>query len=106
MELMWYDREYVITYFTMSLALPKGEFHWEAEDILDQWFGVVRWERVRCNDDHPKRCKHLSSCASRLSDIALTVNINIEVDPSLIRWLATAQSNAFEVILSLSIVRV
>jgi hypothetical protein len=30
------DREYVIVHIVMLLALPKGDFHQEAENILNQ----------------------------------------------------------------------
>jgi len=40
-HLMSWDREYVIVYFVMLLDLPKGDIHWEAEDIHNQWFEVL-----------------------------------------------------------------
>jgi hypothetical protein len=41
MQLMSSDREYVIVRFAMLLALPKGDFHWEAEDKHNRWFEAL-----------------------------------------------------------------
>jgi hypothetical protein len=54
MELMSYDREYVIVRFMMHLALPRGDFHREAEDIHNQWFDVLCQEQVQYDDNHAK----------------------------------------------------
>jgi len=51
---MSWDREYVIVRFAMLSALPKGDFNREAEDIHNQWFEVLRQERVQYDDDRAK----------------------------------------------------
>jgi hypothetical protein len=38
----------------MLVALPKGDFHQEAEDIDNQWFEVLCQERVQYNDNRAK----------------------------------------------------
>jgi hypothetical protein len=48
------DREYFIFRFVMLVALPKGDFHWEAEDIHNRWFKVLCHERVQYNDKRAK----------------------------------------------------
>jgi hypothetical protein len=50
-QLMSKDREYVIVCFAMLVALPNGDFHWEAEDINNQWFEVLCLERVQYDDN-------------------------------------------------------
>jgi hypothetical protein len=50
-QLMSSDREYVIVRFAMLLALPKGEFHREAEDIQNRRFEVLCQERVQYDDN-------------------------------------------------------
>jgi len=54
-QLMSWDREYVIVRFAMLLALPKGDFHREAEDIHNRWFEVLCQERVQYDDNHAKK---------------------------------------------------
>jgi hypothetical protein len=39
----------------MLLALAKGYFQWEAEDIQNRWFKVLRKERVQYYDTHAKK---------------------------------------------------
>jgi hypothetical protein len=41
MQLMSYDREYVIVHFVMLLALQMWDFHQEAEDIHNRWLEVL-----------------------------------------------------------------
>jgi hypothetical protein len=48
------DREYVIVRFAMLVALPKGDFHREAEDIQNRWFKVLCQERVQYDDNRAK----------------------------------------------------
>ena len=38
----------------MLLALPKGDFHWEAEDIHTRWFEVLCQEREQYNNNRAK----------------------------------------------------
>jgi len=38
----------------MLLALPMGDFHWEAEDIHKGWFEVLCQERVQHDDNRAK----------------------------------------------------
>ena len=38
----------------MLLALPKGDFHREAEDIHNRWFEVLCQERVQYDDNRAK----------------------------------------------------
>jgi len=52
---MSYDREYIIVRFTMLLALPKVDFHWETENIHNEWFGVLCQEQVQYYDNSPKK---------------------------------------------------
>jgi hypothetical protein len=52
---MSYDREYVIVHFAMLLALQKGEFHREAEDIHTRWFEVLHQEQVEFYYNHAKK---------------------------------------------------
>jgi len=54
-QLMSYDREYVIVPFAMIIALPKGDFHPEAEDIHNRCFEVLCQERVQHDDSHAKK---------------------------------------------------
>jgi len=49
------DREYIIVRFVMLLALPKGDFHREAEDIHNGWFEVLCQERVQYDDNRAKK---------------------------------------------------
>jgi len=51
---MSYDREYVIVRLAMLLALPKGHFQGEVEDIQNRWFEVVCKERVQYYDNRAK----------------------------------------------------
>jgi hypothetical protein len=51
---MSWDREYVIVCFAMLLALPKEDFHREAEDIHNQWFKVLCEEGVQYDDNRAK----------------------------------------------------
>jgi hypothetical protein len=39
----------------MLLALPKGDFHLEAEDIHNRWFKVLCQEQVQYDDNHAKK---------------------------------------------------
>jgi len=39
----------------MLLALPKGDFHREAEDIHNRWFEVLCQERVQYDDYRAKK---------------------------------------------------
>jgi hypothetical protein len=39
----------------MLLALPKGDFNREAEDIHNQWFDVLCQERVQYDDNCAKK---------------------------------------------------
>ena len=39
----------------MLLALPKGDFNREAEDIHNRWFEVLVQERVRYDDNLAKK---------------------------------------------------
>jgi hypothetical protein len=39
----------------MLLALPKGEFHWEAEDIDNGWFEVLCQAQVQYDDHRAKK---------------------------------------------------
>jgi hypothetical protein len=48
------DREYVIARFAVLVALPKGDLHWEAEDIHNEWLEVLCHERVQYDDNHAK----------------------------------------------------
>jgi hypothetical protein len=48
---MLLDREHVIVHFAMLLALPKVDFHREAEDIQDRWFEVLCQERVQYDNN-------------------------------------------------------
>jgi len=54
MQLISYDREYVIVLFAMHLALPKGDFHLEAEDIHNRLFEVLCQEWVQYDDNRAK----------------------------------------------------
>jgi hypothetical protein len=54
-QLMSQDREYVIVPFAMLLALLKGDFHWEVEDIHNRWFDVLCQERVQYYDNCAKK---------------------------------------------------
>jgi len=54
-QLMSLDREYVIVRFAMLSALPKGDFHCEAEDIHNRWFDVWCQERVQYDDNRGKK---------------------------------------------------
>jgi len=38
----------------MLVALPKGDFHREAEDIHNQWFEVLCQEQVQYDDNRAK----------------------------------------------------
>jgi len=40
-QLMSSDSEYVIVRFAMLSAMPKGDFHRQAEDINNRWFEVL-----------------------------------------------------------------
>jgi len=51
---MSYDREYVIVRIAMLVALLKGDFHQEAEDIRNRWFKVLCQERVQYDDNRAK----------------------------------------------------
>jgi hypothetical protein len=48
------DREYVVLRFAMLVALPKGDFHREAEDIHNRCFEVLGQERVQYDDNRAK----------------------------------------------------
>jgi hypothetical protein len=48
------DREYVIDRFVMLVALPKGDFHREAEAIHNRWFEVLCQEPVQYLDNRAK----------------------------------------------------
>jgi hypothetical protein len=70
----------------MLVALPKGDFRRDAEDIHNGWLDVLWQERVQYYDNLAKMTSHLSSGANRPPDNAVTVNINAEfnlipVDP-------------------------
>jgi len=54
MQLMSFDKEYVIVRFVMLLALPKGDFRREADDIHNQWFGVLCQHGVQYYDTRAK----------------------------------------------------
>jgi len=49
------DREYVIVRFAMLLALPKGDFHQEAENVQNRWFNVLSQDRAQSDDYHAKK---------------------------------------------------
>jgi hypothetical protein len=51
---MSYNREYVIIRGAMLVALPKGDFHREAEDLHNGWFEVLCQERVQYDDSRAK----------------------------------------------------
>jgi hypothetical protein len=51
---MSYDREYITVRFAMRVALPKGDFHCEAEDIHNRWFEVLYQERVQYDHNRAK----------------------------------------------------
>jgi hypothetical protein len=55
MELMSYDREYVIVPFAMLLALPKGDVQLEPKAIHNLWFEVLCQERVQYHENHAKQ---------------------------------------------------
>jgi hypothetical protein len=55
MQMMSQDREYVIVRFVMLSALPKGDFHPEAEDIHNRWFKLLCQERVQYDGNHTKK---------------------------------------------------
>ena len=69
----------------MLVALPKGDFHREAEDIHNRWFEVLCQDRVQYEDNRAKMASHFSRGVNRPSDVAVTVNINAELNLSLIR---------------------
>jgi hypothetical protein len=48
------DRKYDIVRYVMLVALPKGDFHWEAEAIHNRWFEVLCQEPVQYLDNHTK----------------------------------------------------
>jgi hypothetical protein len=48
------DTEYVIVRFAMLLALPKGDFHRQAEDIQNRWFEVLCQERLQYDHNGAK----------------------------------------------------
>jgi hypothetical protein len=48
------DREYLIVRFAMLVALPKGDFHREAEDIHNRWLEVLCQEQVQYDDSCAK----------------------------------------------------
>jgi len=52
---MSYDREYDIVCSAMLGALPKGNFHREAEDIHNRWFEVLFQEQVQYDDNCAKK---------------------------------------------------
>jgi len=54
MQLMSFDKEYVIVRFVMLLALPKGDFRREADDIHNQWFWVLCQHGVQYYDTRAK----------------------------------------------------
>jgi len=88
----------------MLLALPKGDFHREAEDIqIDGWKYCAKNE---CNTMliAPRWHEHPSSSANRPSAVAVTVNINAEFNLSSIWWPLTPWFNAFQGIISYSII--
>jgi hypothetical protein len=41
----------------MLLALPKGDFHQEAENIRNQWFELLCQERVQYDDNRAKKAE-------------------------------------------------
>jgi len=55
MQLMSQDTEYDIVRCAMLFALPKGNFHQEAEDIHNQLFEVLCHECVHDYDYHSKK---------------------------------------------------
>jgi len=62
----------------MLVALPRGDFHREAEDIHNRWFEVLCQEQVHYNDNRAKKASSPFKRANTPSDIAVTVNINAE----------------------------
>jgi len=88
----------------MLLALPK----WDSTRKLQIYTidGSKYCAKNRCNTMiiMARRHKHVSSSANRPSDVAVTVNINAEFNPSLIWWHITSELNDFQGILSPSIV--
>jgi len=48
---MSWEREYVIFRFAMFVALAKGDFNRQAEDIHNRWFEVLCQERVQYDDN-------------------------------------------------------
>jgi len=54
MQLMSLDKEHVIVRFAMLLALPKGDFHRESEDIHSLWLQVLCQEQVQYDDKRTK----------------------------------------------------
>jgi hypothetical protein len=53
-QLMSQDNEYLIVRFAMLVALPKGDFYREAEDINNRWCEVLCQERVHYDDNRAK----------------------------------------------------
>jgi hypothetical protein len=39
----------------MVLALPKVDFHWEAENIHNRWLEGLSQEQVQYDDNHAKK---------------------------------------------------
>jgi hypothetical protein len=76
------DRECIIVRFGILVALPKGDFHQEAEDILNRWFEVLCEERVQYYENCAKKAKVASNGANRPSDVAVPVNIKAELNLS------------------------
>ena len=84
MQLMSQDSKYIIVRFAMLLALPKEDFHREAEDIHNRWFGDCAKKQCNIMIIALRMHKQPSSGTNRLSDVAVTVNINAEFNLSLI----------------------
>jgi len=54
-QLMSQNRVSVFVRFGMLLALPKGDFNQEAEDIHNRWFEVLCQDRVQHNENRAKK---------------------------------------------------
>jgi len=78
------DREYVIVPFALFLALAKGDLQRDAEDPHDRLFEVFCKDECNTMIIALRWHKHPSSSANRLSDFAVTVNINAQFNLSLI----------------------
>jgi len=39
----------------MILALPKGDFHRDAEDIQNRWFEILRQDQVQYDDNRANK---------------------------------------------------